>query len=155
MKKLFLTLLGAAMLTSCSSRLLDFTLISSKNVDLSKASHYVKGQNRVRGEDKVHIVLIIPTGVPNLKEAVDKAIESVPGCVALLDGVIYEKGWYVLLYGQSGFIVEGTPLIDPTSASRSDIPSYNKVELDRNGNVKSVAQISEEDYQKYKKKYAK
>lgn len=155
MKKFFIAILGALMLTSCSTRLLDFTLISSKNVDLSKASKYVKGQNRVKGDDVVHIILIIPTGIPNLKEALDKAIESVPGCVALLDGVIYEKGWYILLYGQSGFVVEGTPLIDTTIANNSEIAPYNKVELDRNGNVKSVVQITQEEYQKYKKKFAK
>jgi hypothetical protein len=49
-----------------------------------------------------------------MKEAIDQAIESKPGAVALVDGVVYQKIWYIpYIYGQSGFTVEGTPLIDP------------------------------------------
>ena len=32
------------------------------------------------------------------------------GAVALTDGVIYNKGWHCLLFGQNKYIVEGTPL---------------------------------------------
>ena len=37
----------------------------------------------------VHWIIFIPTGTVNIKEALDKAIESTPG-VALLDGVILQ-----------------------------------------------------------------
>ena len=57
---------------------------------------------------------IIPTGEPNAKEAIDRAIQKQPGAVGLLDGVIYKHGWYIpYIYGQFSFEVEGTPLIDP------------------------------------------
>ena len=45
----------------------------------------------------------------NMKTAIDKAIESTPGTVALLDGVISQK----ITAWKTGYVVEGTPLIDP------------------------------------------
>ena len=48
-----------------------------------------------------------------MKEATDRAIESVPGAVALVDGVVYARGWW-FIFGESTYIVEGLPLIDPS-----------------------------------------
>ena len=101
-------------LTGCTQRLTDFTMISSKNIDWSHGAEFTRLPQRVRGEDMYPMIIFIPLGVPNPKEAVDKAIESVPGCVGLLDGVLYNKVWIIpFIYGQSSWIVEGTPLIDP------------------------------------------
>ena len=85
MKKLIiLSLVFAvtAMFSACTIRWLDFTVISSKNTD-------VKGKvgKRVKGSDGKCVYL----GVPNIKEALDKAIEQEPGADALVDGVIYFK----------------------------------------------------------------
>ena len=98
--------------TGCTTRLTDFTVLSTKNVDLSRMSTYTRGTSRVQGEDLAFIIIFIPTSQPHPKEAIDRAIQSVPGAVALVDGVVYQKGWWFIV-GQSGFIVEGTPLIDP------------------------------------------
>lgn len=108
-----LALLAGALCCGCTTRLTDFTLLSTKNFDLSKASSLKRGTARVTGDDKVFIIIFIPTGVPNVKEAVDRAIESVPGAVALVDGVVTRKGWW-FIFGEDSFIVEGTPLIDPS-----------------------------------------
>ncbi|NOU36089.1 MAG: SHOCT domain-containing protein [Kiritimatiellaceae bacterium] len=97
----------------CTTRLVDFTTISTKNVDWSRAATFSRAPVRVEGKDVVHIIVFIPTGIPNMKEAIDQAIESKPGCVALVDGVVYQKLWWIpYIYGQSSFVVEGTPLID-------------------------------------------
>ena len=98
--------------TGCTTRLTDFTVLSTKNVDLSKMGTYTRGMSRVKGEDLAFIIIFIPTEQPHPKEAIDRAIQSVPGAVALVDGVVYQKGWWFIV-GQSGFMVEGTPLIDP------------------------------------------
>lgn len=83
-------------------------------MDLSRGAEFERGQRRVTGEDTAHIILFVPTGVPNAKEALDRAIEGTPGAVALLDGVITHKSWWIpYIYGQSIIEVEGTPLIDP------------------------------------------
>ncbi len=157
MKKTGLALfaiLAAFVVTSCTTRLTDFTVISSKNVDLSQMAKYKKGGDRVIGEDIAHIIFVIPTGMPNLKEAIDKAIESVPGCVALADGVMSSKSFWILVYGQQGFIVEGTPLIDPALASVDDLESkYMISEIDEEGNS-SLRYVSEEEYNEVKAEYA-
>lgn len=107
---LLITLL---LLSNCSNRLIDFTIISSKNVDLSRFSDLERGKDRISGKDSKHIVIFIPIGTPNAKQAVDNAIESTPGAVALVDGVLTAHWWYIpYIYGQQSYIVEGTPLID-------------------------------------------
>lgn len=99
----------------CTTRMVDFTAISTKNVDWSKAAMFNRAPRRVEGKDTAHIIIFIPTGIPNMKEAIDRAIESQPGGVALVDGVVYSKFWWIpYIYGQSSYVVEGTPLIDPT-----------------------------------------
>lgn len=116
MKKVALLVATIATLlnTGCTYRFVDFTTISSKNIELSRGADLIRGKQRVTGVDTTHIISFIPTGRPDAKEALDRAIESTPGAVALLDGVISTKFWYIpYIYGQQSVIVEGTPLIDP------------------------------------------
>jgi len=112
-----LAVCGSALLLSalgCRTRVADFTIISSKNIDLSRAAEFVRGDSRIEADDRIHIIVIVPTGVPNMKAALDRAIEATPGAIGLLDGVVYEVGWYIpLIYGTAGYEVQGTPLIDP------------------------------------------
>jgi hypothetical protein len=89
------------LLTGCTQRVTDFTIISTKNVDISALANAKRAGNRITGEDLVHVIIFIPTGVPNLK-----------------DGVVYFRSWMIpLLYGQSAYIVEGTPLLMGSRAS--------------------------------------
>jgi hypothetical protein len=120
--------LCAVVLAGCAqtTRIGDFTIISSKNIDLSKGANFKRGTNRVMGKDLVH------SGggfagpmAPNMKTAIDRAIESVPGTVALVDGVISQVAGSFSF----GYMVEGTPLIDPSLLENS-IPTPK---LDRRG----------------------
>lgn len=110
MKKLVLAGLLCGLLCSCSHRLVDFTLISTKNVPINQTADLQKADKRVTGVDSKGIILSVPLGMPNMKEAIDRAIESYPGAVALSDGVIYSKGWSCFFYGKNKFVVEGTPV---------------------------------------------
>ena len=94
--------LVSLVLAGCSVRLLDFTAISSKNCDIQGT----RGE-RVQGKDMAWLILGIPTGMPMKKEALDRAIERCNGDL-LVDGVVYQKGWFALLVGQSGYVIEGT-----------------------------------------------
>lgn len=95
-------------LTSCTQRVLDFTIISSKNTSL-RVKESAKGE-RVQGEDMAAYFLF-PLGNPQVKEAVDRAIEKAgPGYDALLDGVIYSHFKVFLLFGTFGYSIEGTPI---------------------------------------------
>lgn len=117
---------------SCSHRLTDFTVISTKNIPIGEGVHtdFQKGSKRVKGVDVSHTVLCVPLGFPNMKEAIDKAIEQIPGAIGLVDGVVKSSGWTCFLYGQSRYIVEGTPLFPTTynyeEASLGRPDAYNK-----------------------------
>ena len=118
MKRTTMTLMVAGLMlvaVGCEHRMTDFTIISTRNVDLSQMGTYKKGAERVRGRDKLYTILVFKqSGDLNLKEAIDDALNQVPGTVALLDGVIYTKNWYLFpLWGEDSLIIEGTPLIDP------------------------------------------
>lgn len=144
--------------SGCSSRLVDFTIISTKNIDMAKSSSFKKGKSRIEGEDKVHIIIFIPTGQADIKECIDNAIEKVPGCVALLDGVLYSKSWWIpYIYGQAKFVVEGTPLIDETLAyiPNTEMPDYSIIELNNSGKFKTMKAISQTEYIALKEKISK
>jgi hypothetical protein len=129
-------IMAAATLSGCSQRYIDFTTISSKNIDMTRGAEFERGHQRVVGVDKAHIIVIIPTGTPNAKEALDRAIESTPGAVALLDGVITNKSWYIpYIYGQASVEVEGTPLIDPRLKPGYRAATSNNTAQDTHGRV--------------------
>ena len=94
--------------SGCSRRMMDYTIISSKNMQLQIPSDAVGP--RVEGKDEVWVI-IIPLGTPNIKEAVDRAIESAgPGYDALIDGVLYQTTRYYVLASKIGYRIEGTPI---------------------------------------------
>jgi len=96
----------AAVLSGCSQRFLDFTLISTKNFDMSVTE---LGGKRVTGVDKVN-VFFVPIGTPSPKEAIDRAIESAgPGYDALIDGVLTYKV-AAFIFGTISYVVEGTAI---------------------------------------------
>lgn len=124
MNKILIWFFAACLLIStgsCTHRLTDFTVISTKNVPIGDGieSTFVKGNSRVKGKHTAHTVLVIPMGYPNMKEAIDRAIESAPGSIGLADGVVKSSGWSCLVYGQNSFVVEGTPIY-PGNVATSD-----------------------------------
>ncbi|MBZ0242406.1 MAG: hypothetical protein K8F24_04260, partial [Bacteroidales bacterium] len=141
-------------LSSCTHRIVDFTLISTKSYDFSKTNDLIKKTSRVKGEDYFAII-ILPFSQPNMKTAIDKAIESVPGCVALMDGVVYHKFWWIpYIYGEHGYIVEGTPLLDPNfKVTSNTYPQYRRIEFNEDLTVKSDKQLTREEYYSIKKDY--
>jgi len=97
--------LTAAALSGCVARLADFTALSTKNAN-------IPGERgaRVRGEDLTPIIIFFPAGQASIKTAVDRAIEKGGGDL-LVDGVVTRECWYIpFLYGECGFVVEGTPV---------------------------------------------
>jgi len=101
MKKLFIPIVAvvALALSSCNQRLIDFTVISSKNVTL-RLPDDAKGPRSTGKEMKM-------CTQPQLKSAVDKAIENAgPGYDALIDGVVSSRNEVFRM----GWVVEGTPI---------------------------------------------
>lgn len=136
MKK-FLLLVGMSLLlvgiSSCTHRLTDFTVISTRNIPLGKeAALLQKANQRVKGVDKSHIILFLPIGTPNMKEAIDKAIDKYPGAIGLVDGVVKSKSWSCLFYGQNSYVVEGTPLYEANENEMNINTNINMTPKDNN-----------------------
>lgn len=156
-KSIAAILIACFALGGCTSRIVDFTIISTKNFNFSKAANYKRGPNRVIGEDLAHWIIIVPTKKIDIKEAIDNTIEATPGCVALLDGVVYSKFWWIpYIYGQQSYIVEGTPLIEAgASGELNDNPTYKKLVIDSKGKVKKIENLTPENYSYMKSKIIK
>ena len=108
-QKLILVLCVIA-LSGCTLRMADMTVASTKNYNIN-ASYFEKGK-RVIGED-TYPVSLFPLGIPNVKEAIDRAIEQDRCAVGLSDVVISQLN-HAFLIGQIGYRVEGNLIIDPT-----------------------------------------
>lgn len=114
MKKIALAsaLLATLFTTGCAQRVADFTLASTKNVDLNNGQ-FIKGK-RVEGED-TKVIILFPLGVPSIKEATDRAIEIDPCAVALTD-VTADSEFFSFLFGYVKYRVEGDLVIDTSRA---------------------------------------
>lgn len=141
-------------LTGCTQNLFNFTLVSTKSVELEKLSSLKKSSEKAIGEDKASLIIFIPTRTIKVDQAITNTIDAIPGCVALMDGVVYSKFWWIpYIYGEQKFVIEATPLIDPTFTQTStNLPNYGKVFITKEGNVDSIESISEANYLAEKKK---
>lgn len=109
MKKLALmAVVASVLLSGCTVRVADMTVGSTKNYNLN-AAKFEKGQ-RVTGDDKVPVVLF-PLGIPNVKTAMDRAIEKDKCAVGLSDVVVSQLN-HSFIVGTIGYRVEGTLIID-------------------------------------------
>lgn len=108
-KTTLLTLLLVCIgLSGCSVRMADLTVGSSKNFDLNSGN--LKKGKRVIGED-LYPVILLPFGIPNIKTAMDNAIQKEP-CAVGLSNVVINNIQHHFLVGQHGYSVEGDLIID-------------------------------------------
>jgi hypothetical protein len=101
---LALTLISFVLLSGCSQRIGDFTLISTKNVDIG--GKYKKLDTRFKAEDRKPVIIGIPIGIPNIKTAVDNCIESGKGEL-LTNAVLDVSFWTMIVYGEQWYTVTG------------------------------------------------
>jgi hypothetical protein len=102
----FLVFSGLLVLDGCTTRLGDFSVLSTKNVDVTG----LKPGDRMVGEDCQTIILYpyFPLGEPNWKNAMDQALEKGKGDV-MVDIVLTVKAWGIpLIFGQNCIEIEGT-----------------------------------------------
>jgi hypothetical protein len=112
-------LLSGVLISGCVGTVGTFTVISTKNIDWSRASEITRSNQRVKGADICHIIVFIPTKLNvTVSEALDNALQQVPGAIAMVDATIKIKTFYFpYVYGRNGYYVEGNVLIDPKLAS--------------------------------------
>lgn len=105
-------------------QILAFSLLSTRSVDPRQFGSFERGGIQAEGSDTMRIVVIAPIGTLDVRTAVDAAIASTPGCVALLDGTINsEIAGVPFIYMEQRIVVKGYPLIDPSRGSVPKAPT--------------------------------
>ncbi|APO81775.1 MULTISPECIES: hypothetical protein [Pseudomonas] len=107
-KAIFTVIVAAAVASGCTVRVADMTVASTKNYNIN-SSKFVKG-SRVTGED-TYPVILFPFGIPNMKTAMDNAIQK-DGCAVGLSDVVMSQLNHAFLVGSIGYRVEGDLIID-------------------------------------------
>jgi len=112
-------LIAVIALQGCTQRIGDFTLMSTKNVDIG--GKYKKLDTRFEGVDSKPMILTIPLGTPDLKQAVDNCIEAGHG--ELISNAVVEYAyWTAIVYGEVKYRVHGDVWV---KASTSDLMNPN------------------------------
>jgi len=147
---ILLIVLVFTMLTGCVTRIGDFTVMSSKNVDLSRLGEFSRSSKTIKGTDSLITVLgfITVKSQVDLKKALDNALSKIPGAQALVDVRIDVRRLNFLLFEIDSYIVSGTVLIDPrvvgASKTTADKP-YLVMETD-DGEDFLMRYVSGEEY---------
>lgn len=104
---LLLSLAAIALLSGCSVRHGDFTILTNRNIsDLDLSNDQKIGETE--GKDVQPYFLFIPlSGPPVLEDAVDNALMPVGGDY-LTDAVIRYSTFWAVLYGENKMTVSGT-----------------------------------------------
>ena len=149
-----LLLASALLMAGCTHNIGDFTILSTNNVDFSVIAGSRRGA-QVEGVDIQHIIIFFPTsGVPNLKTAIDRAIESVPGTIALVDARLRFRSFYIpYLYGQNAYLAEGRALVNPAQVSHFPT-KHIVVTYDAKQDRFIAKPVSVVQYEALKRKYA-
>jgi hypothetical protein len=115
MRNYVFSILVLAGLTGCVTRMGTFSMLATSKVDWARSAEFKHVERKVEGKDIAEIYVIVPTKMHvSVEAAVAEALAQVPGAVALENGDLYSKYfWIPLIYGQSGYMVQGTVLVDP------------------------------------------
>jgi hypothetical protein len=92
---------------ACTARLGDLTLATTKNVMISSFNPSTMHSVSTRGSDCKAMILFIPTGVPNFKNAIDDALQRAGGANFMTDLVMTQKFWTAIVYGETCIIATG------------------------------------------------
>ena len=102
-------------MASCKSHMGSFTIMTTRPVDFAQLKNAKKVPER-KGENLAFWFGIFPVVSTSIQGAVEDAISKVPGGIALIDGSMYSYLLYAVLVIRSGYIVEGTVLVDARNA---------------------------------------
>jgi hypothetical protein len=121
-----MSMFAAAMLlvmsSACAVRQGDFTILSTKNVEISRVDlKRIDFQRNLEGSDGRFWFLFIPFGsAPTLEDACDRCLEAGNGDF-MTSAVIYSTGWTVILCSWESWSVKGD-VGDSLSKGAADLP---------------------------------
>jgi hypothetical protein len=148
---LAVVLLFGSSLVGCGGTLGTFTVISTKNVDWSRASEFNRSNQRVKGKDVNHIIVFVPTKLNvTVSEALDNALLQIPGAIAMVDATVKVSSFYIpYVYGRTGYFIEGSVLVDPKLALFYEGSSNHFVLYTEDGKSFKKQAVSEAEYLTY------
>ena len=101
----YIIIILAIFITSCTARLGDFSVLSTRNVDIG--GNYILVDRNVEGVEKIPIIIFFPLGYPNVENAIDEALKSAGGDL-MTDAVLTYEWFYIpYLYGEQKYIITG------------------------------------------------
>jgi hypothetical protein len=144
-------------LTGCATRIASFTVVSTRNIDWSRAAEFVRHDQRISGEDLYGIIIFAPTkAMVYIDVAIENALRQIPGAVALIDAVLIHKNFYFpFLYGESGYIIEGSVLFDPALREKTRPGAGYLLFHTTDGETYYKREITREEYDLYSVKETK
>ena len=97
--------LAAAMTSGCTGTTGHLALASTRDVDLATIER--PSGRHVKGRSCIHVVTVVPIGLPKIGAAIEDALRQTGG-TALVDVVVgYEVYDIPLVYGLACYVVEG------------------------------------------------
>jgi hypothetical protein len=126
MKKIGFVFLVALLAAGCTVRQANFTLLSTKNVELSRVD--LKKIDLVRNRDgsssRFWFLFIPFGGQPTLEDAVDDCLENGGGDF-MTSGVLYTNDWSLLLFSYGSWKVQGD-VGNSLSYGSADLPDRKR-----------------------------
>jgi len=94
--------------SACTTRQGSFTMLSTKNVEISRVDlKKVDFTRNVEGKDGRFTLLFIPFGsTPNLEDAVNSCLEAGNGDF-MTSAVLHSTSWSVILFGWESWTIKG------------------------------------------------
>ncbi len=120
-KSLFAVLSFILFSTGCTTRQGTFTVLSTKNTEISRVDlKRVRFTRNLEGSDKRFWILFIPIGSrPRLENAADKCMERGNGDF-MTSAVVYNTEWSILLFSYGSWKIKGD-VGDSLSVGAADI----------------------------------
>jgi len=151
---LVMTLVFGMTVTGCATRIMDLTVASTKNVDLSRMGQFQRSGKEVKGTStKLSSILFfsVSIGTIDMKKAIDSALGKIQGAVALVDFTLSKRNLNFLLFGLEQYVVTGIALVDPNIVTLGNneelLPEL--VTFGENGEIIERLQITQDEYNQY------
>jgi hypothetical protein len=150
---LVITLAIGTVLTSCATQIGQFTMASTKNVDLSRLGEFNRTSKEIKAQDStVYILGIFQVKTAKMQAAMDKALARIPGAVALVDVRISTKRSNLFFVVLDSYIISGTALVDPQivlGGKSSETLPPQLVKFSPEGEITGTTALTNEEYIAY------
>jgi hypothetical protein len=93
------------LISGCSQKIADLTIVSTKNVDVG--TNYVKVKSDAEGSNMAHIIIIFPIGAPNIESAIDDVLDKNNGDIIINARLEYQTFYIPYIYGQNKYVIKG------------------------------------------------